>query len=183
MILDDPIDKKYAKALESIFSDIQRLTPEEIDKAFHETGYRFFDDNSQPKNLMLQDIYTGVVFDELDPYFPGSNHGESLERYIRITNDFLAGNFYPSYFMLSGYYSNMNEGYTLTVKIEDSNFKLTSGNDDVTLKLREIISSIVLNGDDEQDLVGLSRNLPRHIGDLTLIYCDVEEYLIPYHSL
>lgn len=177
MITDDITDKAYAEALKIIFDETERLSPEEIEEKFYEVGSKFFPDDTQPKNIMLQEIHSGVIFDELDPYFPDSNQKETLERFKKITNDYLSSNFYPSYFALSGNYTKENQGYTWNVQVKDSKFVIDCGNEVIANELDKIAVTVKVYGGEEAVLKHVQKALPEQVNNLTLTNSEIQEYL------
>lgn len=177
MITDDSNDKTYAQALKAVFDNIEGLSPEEIEDKFYEVGSTYFPNNTQPKNIMLQEIHSGVIFDELDPYFPDSNQKETLVRFKKITNDYLSGNFYPSYFVLSGNYTDNNQGYTWNAQVKDGNFVVVCGNENIAKFLNRITETDSAISEKEKDLVSFQKALPEQIDNFTLISSEIQEYL------
>lgn len=177
MITDDINDKAYAEALKAVLDEIERLSPEKIEEKFCEVGNKFFPDDGQPKNIMLRDIHEGVIFDALNPYSPNSTQKETLERFTKITNDYLSGNFYPSYYALSGNYTDNHQGFTWSVQVKDSKFVIACGNVVITKHLREIADTTVVVGEEERDLKNFQQVLPVQINNLTLASSEIQEYL------
>ncbi|MGH7196755.1 MAG: hypothetical protein ACREGJ_03235 [Candidatus Saccharimonadales bacterium] len=177
MVTDDPIDKAYAHACQAIIDDAENLSPEDIEKKLYATGIRYYPDYTQPKNLMLAEVHTGVMFDELDPFFSGTDHVEALERFKKIVSDYLSGNFYPSYWVLSGNYMVDDRGYSWNIRIKDGQLVVGCGNAKIARALEELTASMKLTGNDEADLAVLQRQLPERINNLTLASSELEEYL------
>lgn len=177
MVTDDATDKAYALALKGTFDGIEQLSLEEINSKFRRINKQFFPDITQPKNLMLQEVHSDIVFDALDPHFPNANPKESLERLKRIINDYLSGNFYPSYFSLSGYYTGGARGYTWNMRIKGRKLAVYSGNENITKSLKRIINSLKITQASEADLENLQNLLSEQIGKLTLADSEIQEHL------
>jgi hypothetical protein len=179
MVTNNPTDNDYAKACQEILNSTARLSAAEIDKKFGEVGHLYFPNfDSEPENLMLKEVYGSVIFDELDPTYPGADHVETLERIRTIIGDYLSRNFYPTYFSLSGSYGDKSQGYTWVTTISEGYFIIKSGNDEVRNTLSDIAANIQLTGNDEADLSILKTELPLHINNLTLTSSEVSEYLV-----
>jgi hypothetical protein len=178
MITNNPTDDAYAKACQEILSISANLSDVEIDNRFREVERLYFPDyDTEPANLMLKEVHGAVVFDELDPGYSGADPAHALERIRKIIGDYLAGNFYPTYFSLSCSYGNVLQGYTSVIIIRNNEFAITCGNAEIRDTLHGIAAQIQNTGNDEYDLNALQAKLPSSINELTLTYADVTEYL------
>lgn len=178
MITNDPNDRSYAIACKDILNQAKHLKIEEIEAKLRSVGGKYFSIESQPKNIMLSVVYEGVIFDDLDPNIPGNDPSETLVRFGKIIDDYIAGNFYPSYFALSGEYTSKTQGYSWNVKVKNNSFIIESSNSEIAEKLNKVATKLRISEDDNETLNLLQKNLPKKINDLTLSDNKVEEYLI-----
>ena len=177
MITNDDTDQLYAEALRQIFDEIEGLSTEAVEEKFYQAGKRFFPDDTEPRNLMLQIIHTGVLFDELDLSFPGSNPPETLKRYKAIVSDYLAGRFYKSYFVLRGSYVHKQQGYGWSIRIIDGRYIVQCAKNEVYDKLVEITQAVNVVDNHEFALQNVQQLLPAKIEDILLSNSEIIEYM------
>ncbi|MBP6962456.1 hypothetical protein KBB49_02885 [Candidatus Saccharibacteria bacterium] len=180
MINDNPNDRAYAEALNKAFDSIDNLSPNEIQAKFYEINDNFYPNyqrGNQTHSLMLQTIHTGIIFDELNPNFPGSDKQEALKHYRQITNDCLAGNFYPSYLELNGNYTNGNQGFSWNIRAVDGLLVINCGDEFIADTLRQIAETVSPSGSNETALISLQKALPNQIGNHRLANSEIQEYL------
>jgi hypothetical protein len=59
-----------------------------------------------------------------------------------MTQDYLAGNFYPSYLALSGNYANRKQGFAWIILVKDGMFVVNCGNESIANTLNKIAETV-----------------------------------------
>lgn len=177
MITGDPTDTLYAQACLEIVGTDGQLAPSLINQKFIETGNRYYPNFDGPKNLMLQIIFDGVQFDELNPEYELSDYNEAAGRYRMILSDYLAGRYYPTYYSLSGAYGDEAMGYSWDVSIRNQDWIVRSGNPAITTMLHHLTADVELSDDNHSDLALLQKRLPASMQELSLSSSVLRELL------
>jgi len=174
-------DSGYAKAVQVVLDESSELLPVELSRRLYAVNAKYYPEFEGPQNLMLQEVYSEILGGKLDPAearFMGHDPQETLEEIRVIIRDYLSGNFYPTYFLLTISYRRENEGYICLARVNNSSVIIESAHQSIQEKIREIATEIDLNKDEKKILLELKNHLPKVIDDLILDAADLRELLV-----
>jgi hypothetical protein len=173
-------DNEYAKAIQVVLDESGELLPVELSRKLYEVNTKYYPDFEGPQNLMLQEVYGEILGGRLDPVEArsmGYDTQETLEEIRVITSDYLSGNFYPTYFLLTISYRRENEGYICLARVNNSSFIIESAHQNIQEKVREVGVKIAVSEGEKKALLALKSHLPNVIDDLILDAADLQELL------